>query len=183
MQRFPKARSWWWPLRLLLVCSVCWLAAADVQSQTAARQSEVKFGDVTLKFVRNMKLLRGMVDHAELGQMIDVVVKKAEDLQAYNNDKNADEKRFRIMRQMETMVRREGIQESDQKRLEKLQSELRELDPTGSFQKARGEMNRSIQELQNFLGQIHNPDERSEDIQRLIRMHLSLYSRCLSKMN
>lgn len=144
---------------------------------------EVKFGDVTEKFVRNMKLLRTMTDNPDLATMMDVVVKKAEDLQSFNSSNNADEKRFRIMKQMQAMLRREGIQESDQKRLEKLQAELRDLDPDGSFQKARSEMNRAIMELQNLLGQVHSQNSQAEDVLRLIRMHVSLYSRCLSKLS
>jgi len=170
--------------RFTAVVAALFLVSATapyVRAQT--HPTEVKFGEVTEKFVRNMKLLRTMTENADLGHMIDVVVKKAEDLQSFNSDKNADEKRFRIMKQMETMLKREGIQESDQKRLEKLQTELRELDPNGSFQKARSEMNRSISELQNLLGQVHSPDSRSDDVLRLIRMHLSFYSRCLSKIN
>lgn len=172
------------------ICRFLALAAAGLLVATAAprahaqsQQPEVKFGEVTEKFVRNMKLLGTMTNNADLTRMIDVVVKKAEDLQSFNNDKNADEKRFRIMKQMDAMLKREGIQESDQKRLEKLQAELRELDPNGSFQKARSEMNRAIGELQNLLGQVHSPDSKSDDVIRLIRMHLSFYSRCLSKIN
>lgn len=172
------------------ICRFLAVAAAGLLVATAAprahaqsQQPEVKFGEVTEKFVRNMKLLGTMTNNADLTRMIDVVVKKAEDLQSFNNDKNADEKRFRIMKQMDAMLKREGIQESDQKRLEKLQAELRELDPNGSFQKARSEMNRAIGELQNLLGQVHSPDSKSDDVIRLIRMHLSFYSRCLSKIN
>lgn len=171
--------------RSLVVLATISAAVCLPAFSARAQQShapEVKFGDVTDKFVRNMKLLRTMTTNPELGKMMDVVVKKAEDLQSYNNDKNADEKRFRIMKQMDVMLRREGIQESDQKRLDKLKQELSDLDPNNDFQRARGEMNRALGELQNVLGQVHSPDPRSEDVIRLIRMHVSFYNRCLSKM-
>jgi hypothetical protein len=148
-----------------------------------SQAAEVKFGDVTAKFVRNMKLIRSLTPNPELAKMIDNVVGKAEDLQSFNNDKNADEKRLRIMKQMDAMLERDGIKQSDQNRLQKLQTELQDLDPNNNFQKARSEMNRSLGEMQNFLGQIHSPDPRSEDLVRLIRMHVTFYNRCLSKMN
>jgi hypothetical protein len=159
------------------------LSVLCVPTSGFSQAPEVKFGDVTAKFVRNMKLLRTLTSNPELGLMIDNVVGKAEDMQSYNNDKNADEKRLRIMKQMDTMLQRDGIKQSDQSRLEKLQTELQELDPDNKFQKARAEMNRSLGEMQNFLGQIHSPDPRSEDVVRLIRMHVTFYNRCLSKMN
>lgn len=162
----------------VLACVVLgWMAIG-----TPVQAQEVRFGEVTAKFVRNMKLLQGMTKDAQIRDAIALVVAKAEDLQRYNNTKNADERRHRIMKQRDAMLKREGIEKSDQRKLEELQQELRELDADGLFGKARGEMSRAIGELQKQLGQVYAPDPETEDLLRLIRTHLNYYNRCLSRL-
>ena len=143
---------------------------------------EVKFGELTQKFTRNLQLLGSFSTDPDIVKMVQVVVAKAEDLKYYNNLKNADERRSRIIKQIDAMLHREGIEQSDQRKLAKLQEELRALDPDGTFNTARGEMQRAVGEFQSLLGKVHAPDERSQDVIRLIRQHLSYYQQCLSKM-
>jgi hypothetical protein len=173
-------RSGWWGKFALAAGLALLIATPSVRAQDP--EAGLSFGDITKKFVRNMNLLKDMSRDAELARQIGVVVAKAEDLNRISNSKNADARRSQIMRQMDKMLNREGIQQTDQKRLEKLQQELRDLDPDGLFGKARGEMNRALGELQNGLGQIHTPDQYSQDLVRLVRLHVTYYNQCLSKL-
>lgn len=156
--------------------------AGPVHGQTADAEAGVTFGDITKKFIRNMKLLQTMSHDAEMTRQINVVVAKAEDLHRISIQRNADNRRSQIIRQMDRMLNREGISQTDQKRLDKLQQDLRELDPEGRFAKARGEMNRALGEFQNSLGQVLTPDAQSQDVVRLLRLHANYYTRCLAKL-
>jgi hypothetical protein len=164
-------------LKVLLIWAL--VSNLPVGAQPA---SEVKFGDLTQKFTRNLQLLGTLSNDPEILKMVKVIATKAEDVKYFNNIKNADERRSRIIKQMEDVLHREGIQQSDQRKLTKLREELQELDPDGNFRTARVEIQRSIGEFQTLLSQIHAPDPRSQDIIRLLRQHLSYYQQCLSKM-
>jgi hypothetical protein len=157
-------------------------AAAPVAAQAPDPEAGISFGDITKKFIRNMELLKTMSHDAELTRQIGIVVAKADDLHRISIQKNADNRRSQIMRQMDRMLNREGIKQSDQKALDKLQEELRELDPDGRFNKAKGEMNRALGEFQNSLGQVLTPGAESQDVVRLLRLHANYYSRCLAKL-
>jgi len=170
-------------LSLLSACAaLLFLMLSPSAGQTPDAEEGISFGDVTKKFIRNMNLLKTMSHDAELARQIGLVVAKAEDLHSISILKNADSRRSQIMRMREKMLNREGIKESDQKRMDELQKELRELDPEGRFAKARSEMNRALGEFQNSLGQVLAPDPRSEDVMRLLRLHVQYYNQCLSKL-
>jgi hypothetical protein len=164
-----------------LTALVLWMVAL-APSLHAQEISDVKFGEITGKFTRNLQLLSTLSTDPEIHKMIKVIIAKAEDVKYFNNTKNADERRARILKQMEEMVHREGIEQSDQRKLAKLREELKALDPDGNFSTARSEMQRAIGEFQTLLGKFHAPDTRSQDILRLIRQHLSYYQQCLNKL-
>lgn len=158
------------------------LVFSTASAQPSDVEVDVSFGDLTKKFIRNMNLLKTMSHDAELTRQIGLVVAKAEDLHSISIQKNADSRRTQIMRLREKMLNRAGIKSSDQKLLDELQRELRELDPDGKFAKARSEMNRALGEFQKNLSQILATDPQSEDVMRLLRLHVQYYTQCLSKL-
>lgn len=164
-----------------------WLAVLLVVTGSAAAQSAdaeagVSFSEVTAKFVRNMRLLQKMTPDAEIQRQVNILVAKAEDLSRIGNLKNADNRRSEIIRQREKSLNREGISESDRKRLDKLQQELRDLDPDGRFSKARAEMSRAIAEFNNQISTVVPVDPKSRDVLRLLRLHVEYYNRSISKL-
>jgi regulator of sirC expression with transglutaminase-like and TPR domain len=81
------------------------------------------------------------------------------------------------------MTERDGLSDSDQRKLQKAEDDLRRLDPDGQFNKAKTQVQKTVNELQRNLGQIYTQDSDQKDLIRIIRQHLTFYNSALSKLN
>jgi hypothetical protein len=152
-------------------------------SATRSETAEVGFSEVSDKFIRNMKLLATLMQEPESQKTMNAVIGQATDLAGLYRSKNAGARREDMLKRKDMMSERESLKDSDQKRLQKIQDELRKLDPEDDFGKGKSQVMQTVGELQKQLGLIYTNDSDQKDLIRIIRQHLSFYSSSLGKLN
>jgi|GEM_PF-915693 len=170
-----------WPgvwLFVFLLGAGCPLSA---QLEKPEGPAKYNLGDVSEKFIRNMKVLRAQLNDAESQKMVDVVCGKAQDLAALYRAGGAAANRRILLDEQDAITHKDKISASDQRRIDELQAAIKKSDPDNSFGRGRQEIQQSIGELQAVLGQLHSPDVDTQDILRLIQQHLQLYQYALNK--
>lgn len=150
---------------------------------TTTQNEEVGFSEVSEKFIRNMKLLSTLMLEPESQKMMQAVIGQATDLGALYRSKNAGSRREDALKRKDMMTERDSLKESDQKRLQKIQDDLRKLDPEGEFGQGKSQVMRTVGELQKHLGLIYTNDSDQKDLIRIIRQHLNFYTSSLGKLN
>jgi hypothetical protein len=168
----------------LILVFFCSVPAALAQEEASAKENDdTGFAEVSEKFVRNMKLLSTLMLEPESQKMMQAVIGQSDDLVRIYRSGNADSKRESKLRRKEIMTERDGLSDSDQRKLQKAEDDLRRLDPDGQFNKAKTQVQKTVSELQRNLGQIYTQDSDQKDLIRIIRQHLTFYNSALSKLN
>jgi len=168
-------------LFLALPLSVLTLPAQGLDANVKA--VEIGFSEVSEKFIRNMRLLSTLMLEPESQKMMQAVIGQAGDLGNLHRSKNAGSRREDALKRRDSMTERESLKESDQKRLQKIQDDLRKLDPEDAFGKGKSQVMQTVGELQKQLGMIYTSDSDQKDLIRIIRQHLSFYTSSLGKLN
>jgi hypothetical protein len=147
--------------------------------------SNIDLSQITDAFVRNMTLLDKALSNAmyddDTHQMMLAVIAKAGDISRYYRSGGGADKRRKLLDQQENQKRRSGYSKSDQAKLEDLNKQVQAIDPEGTFGKARGDLGKSIGELQRLLGLYQTSDTTVMDIIRLIQDHLQYYQIAMGK--
>ena len=158
-------------------------AAHSQLNPPKSNDESIDLSDVTDAYVRNMKLLKARMAGEDplLLEQMDAVIAQAEDLASFFRAKGTASKRRKLVEEREALKFKKDLSKRDMRDLEELQQEINELDPEGFFKKARGLYNQTQQELQGQLELVQTSDPLRKDIIRLIRQHLSTYSRALSQ--
>jgi hypothetical protein len=141
---------------------------------------EADLGDVTAKFVRNMKLLETLMPDQEVKEMMRVVYSNAEDVAKFYRAGGAANDRRKLLKEEEELKSKPNISPRDKERLQKLQEEIQQVDPDGNYNTARGRVQQSIAELQRLMGNKTSVDRKITDLMRITRQHLEYYNASLS---
>ncbi len=142
---------------------------------------KIDLGDVSVKFVRNMKLLEQLIPDADTQQMMEVVIGKAGDLATFYRAGGGASRRRKLLDEQDALMHKPNISKVDQKRLDDLQEEIKKADPDGYFQKGRDDIRKSILELQGMLSVMHASEPEVQDVIRITQQHLQYYQTALSK--
>jgi len=141
----------------------------------------VDLSDVTEKFVRNMKILETLTPEANVREQMSVVRGQAEDLGKFFRAKGTASKRRKLSEEREEIRSKPRISERDRENIKELEAEIRELDPENIFGHGRNVFSQSSRDLLKELDFIQTNDPVRQDILRLIRQHISVYSKALQE--
>jgi hypothetical protein len=175
---------------IMLFTGMCLLLAFGVKLQaqdldTIRNSSNIDLSQITDAFIRNMTLLDKSLANAmyddETHQMMLAVIAKAGDISRYYRSGGGAAMRRKQLDQQENLKRRSGFSKADQAKLDELTKQIQSTDPDGMFGKARGDLSRSIGELQRCLGLYQTSDVTVMDIIRLVQEHLQYYQTAMGK--
>jgi hypothetical protein len=175
---------------ITLFSGLCLLLAfgAKLQAQdldVIRNSNNIDLSQITDAFTRNMTLLDKSLSNAmyndETHQMMLAVIAKAGDISRYYRSGGGAAVRRKQLDQQENLKRRYGFSKADQSRLDEMAKQIQSTDPDGMFSKARGDLGRSIGELQRCLGLYQTSDVTIMDIIRLIQEHLQYYQTAMGK--
>lgn len=141
---------------------------------------EADLGDVTIRFARNMRLLETLMPDQEVREMMKVVYSNAEDVAQFYRAGGAANDRRKLLKEEEALKSKPDITTRDKERLQKLQQEIKQLDPEGKYGTARGRVQQSIGELQRLMANKTTVDRKITDLMRITRQHLEYYNAALS---
>lgn len=166
----------------LLCCAV----TAPAQELDPIRNAKnIDLSQITDAFTRNMSLLdqalSGAMHNEEVHQMMLVVMDKAVDVSKFYRSGGGADKRRKLLEQLEAQKKKGGFSKADKARLDDLNQQVRDADPSGIFGQARGDFGKATGELQRLLGLYQTADTTTMDIIRLIQEHLSFYQNAMGK--
>jgi hypothetical protein len=136
--------------------------------------------DITVKFVRNMKLIESRTPEPEIKEMIKVVYLQSEKVAEAFRNKNADTLRRKIRQYEEERKLDPDIDERHVKDLREMREKLREKDDEGFFKAAAARYRTSSNELRKTLNLVQTNDEDRAQLIRITIEHLSLYQEAIS---
>jgi len=160
---------------MLLVVSLGFCPALYSQDYSA------DLSDVTVKFTRNMTLIRNMSPEPEIKDLIDTVVSQAEDVAGFFRDSNADNIRREIRKYQKELKLNPDIDKKHKEDLNELRQDLREKDEDGNYRTAVTRFRDGSQELIKFLNLIQTTDEKRVQLIRITIEHVRQYQKALSE--
>ncbi|MEM1157157.1 MAG: hypothetical protein AAF649_04310 [Verrucomicrobiota bacterium] len=171
-------------LLLGLILLTCLITASTIHAQLNPEKNYtgvIDLSDVTDAYIRNMKLLKIRMTGEEqmLLEQMDAVIAQAEDLSSFFRANGTASKRRKLVKEREELRFKKDLNKTDMRKLEELQQEIRELDPEGFFNQARKLYDETQKEMNGQLDMIQTSDPVRKDIIRLIRQHMSTYTKAL----
>lgn len=131
--------------------------------------------DITNKFVRNMKLIRGMTPEKEVVAQMDIVIEQADGIVKLYSENGAGRKREVLLREMKELEAAKNVSKRDLEKIDKMKAEIQQLDADGLFMKSGQYLTAAINELRNLLDQVYTQDDDRNQLLRITRMHLEVY--------
>jgi hypothetical protein len=126
-----------------------------------------------------MKVLESLMPDQEIKEMMKVVYSNAEDVAKFYRAGGGASYRRKKFKEEEDLKSKANISTRDKERLDKLQQEIRDLDPDGNYTTARGRVQQSAGELQRLMGNKTSVDRKINDLIRITRQHLEYYNASL----
>ncbi len=145
-----------------------------------AQDYSADLSDITVKFVRNMKLIEQQTPEADIRELIKVVYLQAEEVAKFYREGNADSMRRKIRKYEQELKLNPDIDKKHNKELRELRQDLRKKDEDGNYRNAASRYRTSSSELVKALNLIQTSDETRAQLLRITIEHVRKYQTALS---
>jgi hypothetical protein len=162
------------------IWKACLPAFLILSSVTSAQDYSADLSDVTVKFVRNMKLIEARTPEPEIKEMIQVVYLQAQEVAGFFREGNADTLRRKIRKYEEELKMNPDIDDRHRRDLKEMKADLKDKDEEGDYQAAAQRYRTSSSELIKALNLIQTSDENRAQLIRITIEHVRKYQTALS---
>lgn len=146
----------------------------------AAQDYSADLSDITVKFVRNMKLIESRTPEPDIKELIKTVYLQSEQVASAFREGNADTMRRKIRQYQEEIKLNPDIDKKHQRDLAELREKLRDKDEDGVFREAAQRFRTSSTELVKALNLIQTSDENRAQLLRITIEHVRKYQSALA---
>jgi ArsR family metal-binding transcriptional regulator len=177
------ARSSKTALRLALLILAGLLCTCPARAQLSSGKppdKQADFGDITEKFIRNMKLLEQMTPEKEVVEKMGIVLDQAQAILKTYRAGSTSQKREALLREKKDLESSPTSKRITDK-IKEIDNELQALDREGYFNQARNQVKIAIANLYTVLDQVYTEDADRKDVMRITREHLQIYQSALDK--